>query len=63
MRAMEENLSPYALIVRKNLFAEYSLKHSTQPSGTMSREEAIDCIVGKAPVSAVFCFNDRNGLT
>ena len=51
---MEKGLSPYALIVRKNLFAEYTLKHSIQPSGTMSREEAIDCIVGKAPVSAVF---------
>ena len=52
--SMEENLSPYALIVRKNLFAEYTLKNSTKPSGTMSREEAIDCIVGKAPASSIF---------
>ncbi|MGB4407779.1 MAG: phosphonopyruvate decarboxylase [Sphaerochaeta sp.] len=51
---MEKNLSPYALIVRKDLFAEYSLKDSKQPSGTMSREKAIDCIVSKASASAIF---------
>lgn len=52
--AMEQSLSPYALIVRKNLFAEYSLKNGKQPTGAMSREEAIDCIVSKAPSSAIF---------
>ncbi|MDY0290267.1 MAG: phosphonopyruvate decarboxylase [Sphaerochaeta sp.] len=51
---MEKNLCPYALIVRKNLFAEYTLKNGTQPSGTMSREEAIDCIVSKASASSIF---------
>ena len=52
--AMEKGLSPYALIVRKNLFAEYALKKGEQPLGSMSREEAIECISSKAPASSIF---------
>ena len=53
-KSMKDNLSPYALIVRKNLFAEYKLKSSTQPAGVMSREEAIDCIVSNSSDSSIF---------
>lgn len=52
--SMEKRQAPYALIVRKGLFTEYSLKDGHKTSGTMSREEAIDCVVSYAPDSSIF---------
>lgn len=51
---MKKKGSPYALIVRKNTFAEYTLQNSEEPSGIMNREEAINCIVTHAPKSSIF---------
>lgn len=51
---MKAQMAPYALIIRKNLFAEYILQTENQPLGAISREEAIMSIVEKAPASALF---------
>lgn len=42
---MQENNSPYALIVRKDTFEKYSLQNKVKNDYPVSREETIKCIV------------------
>ena len=49
-----ERSAPYALIVRKDLFAPYSLVKKVPSAGTMTREDAIALIVKGSAPSDVF---------
>lgn len=46
--------APYALVVRKGTFSEYTLKNNIPVEAEMKREEAIDTIIRSAPEHSVF---------
>jgi phosphonopyruvate decarboxylase len=53
-RCMTRTSAPFAFVVRKNIFAPYSLQKDVAIEAEMSREEAIEEILNAAPRSGVF---------
>ena len=53
-RRMAKTKSPFAFVVRKNIFAPYTLQNTEAVEADMSREEAIEQILRAAPESSVF---------
>jgi phosphonopyruvate decarboxylase len=52
---LKERTSPYALVVRKDSFAPYTLQKIERDSGEMSREEAIgEILAGSGPETVYF---------
>ncbi|MBJ2355966.1 phosphonopyruvate decarboxylase [Sphaerochaeta sp. S2] len=51
--SMRENSSPFALVIRKGLFADYNLKNKAEVAGSMTREEALQHIVAHMQDDAI----------
>ncbi len=51
---MKTNNAPYALVIRKGTFEEYTLKNNIPVSAEMKREQAIEKIMLSAPENAAF---------
>lgn len=51
---IKENSAPYAFVIRKGTFSDYTLKSNEAVQGNMSREEAIEKIMLNADEKAVF---------
>ena len=51
---LEKHGSPYALVVRKDTFAPYSLQKKPPNDAEMTREEAIEAIIRAAPPGELF---------
>ncbi|ADY12111.1 phosphonopyruvate decarboxylase [Sphaerochaeta globosa] len=46
--------APYALIVKKGLFEDYTPQHSRQIEGQMSRKEALELVVQHTAINAIY---------
>jgi phosphonopyruvate decarboxylase len=53
-RRIAETNAPFAFVVRKNIFAPYTLQKNEAIEAKMSREEAIEEVLRSAPESGVF---------
>lgn len=51
---MKKNNAPYALVIRKGTFEEYTLKNNIPVTAEMKREQAIEKIMLSAPEKAAF---------
>ncbi len=51
--SMQENSSPYALIIRKEVFSSYVLQQKTIVDGALVREEALEIVVDHLPPDAI----------
>lgn len=51
---MKKNNAPYALVIKKGAFEEYTLKNNIPVNAEMKREEAIEKIMLSAPEKAAF---------
>lgn len=51
---MKKNSAPYALVIRKGTFEEYTLKNNIPVTAEMKREQAIEKIMLSAPEKAAF---------
>ncbi len=51
---MKKNSAPYALVIRKGTFEEYTLKNNIPVNAEMKREQAIEKIMLSAPENAAF---------
>ena len=51
---IKANNAPYALVIKKGTFEDYTLQNNTTVEADMSREEAIEKIMLSAPETAVF---------
>jgi phosphonopyruvate decarboxylase len=50
---MQENSAPYALVIRKGVFAPYELKQKTIVDGAFTREQALEIVVDHLPPDAI----------
>ncbi|UTC58684.1 phosphonopyruvate decarboxylase [Treponema sp. OMZ 305] len=53
-KMIKERNAPFALVVRKDCFAPYTLKSNDSVPAEMTREQAIEQIIAHAPSNAVF---------
>ena len=53
-KSIKERNAPFALVVRKDCFAPYTLKSNDSVPAEMTREQAIEQIIAHAPSNAVF---------
>ena len=53
-KSIKERSAPFALVVRKDCFAPYTLKSNDSVPAEMTREQAIEQIIAHAPSNAVF---------
>ena len=53
-KTIKERSAPFALVVRKDCFAPYTLKSNDSVPAEMTREQAIEQIIAHAPSNAVF---------
>lgn len=53
-KTIKERSAPFALVIRKDCFASYTLKSNECVPAEMSREQAIAQIIAHAPLNAVF---------
>lgn len=51
---MEKTSCPYAIVIRKNTFSDYSLINDKPVSGELSREEALEYLVEEADETSMF---------
>jgi phosphonopyruvate decarboxylase len=54
LRSVRETNSPHALVIRSGVFAPYSLQKTEPDQGELSREEAIELLLGAAPGGICF---------
>lgn len=54
MAHLEQNRSPYALVIRKGTFAPYTLQNNRPVDGEMSREEAIEAVIDGSGEGEIF---------
>lgn len=53
-KTIKERSAPFALVIRKDCFASYTLKSNECVPAEMTREQAIEQIIAHAPSNAVF---------
>lgn len=53
-KTIEEQKVPFAFVVRKDTFAPYVLQNNQSSQASMSREDAIECVMLDADADAVF---------
>ena len=53
-KTIKERSAPFALVLRKDCFAPYTLKSNDSVPAEMTREQAIEQIIAHAPSNAVF---------
>ena len=58
--SIKKNSAPYAFIIKKGTFADYTLQNNNVVEGGMTREEAIEKIMLSAPENA--CFVSTTGM-
>ncbi len=58
--SIKKNSAPYAFIIKKGTFADYTLQNNNVVDGGMTREEAIEKIMLSAPENA--CFVSTTGM-